>query len=289
MRRSGNAPRRRGMVQARPVQQRSLLGYVRNGKLLALLLLLVAGWLLYATLTSPRYVVQQVRLEGGHALTQTDVATLAGVQGTPIWFVAADDVEARVAQSPYVERVSARVVLPATVLVRVQERQPAMRWQSGNVVYDVAQDGRILATAPAESSPSLAASDVTTETTVLSATTALSPTASIAPQPSPVNSNSVVVVDTTPGRTLQPGEYVDPDALEVARRVTLRAAEFPAPLEQVAWEQNTGVVLRVGGKTVVIGKSERLDEKLAIFAKLAREQTPFSLLDLRPTTAPYLR
>jgi cell division protein FtsQ len=266
------------------------MGYVRNGKLPALLLLLGAGWLLYATLTSPRYVVQQVRLEGGHALTQADVATLVNVQGTPIWSVAAEDVESRVAQSPYVERVSARVVLPATVLVRVQERQPAMRWQSGDVVYDVAQDGRILAAAPNEASPlpDLIASDVATETTVLSPAGVLSPTTSVSPQSSIVNSNSVVIVDTTPDRTLQPGEYVDGDALEVARRVALRAAEFPAPLEQITWEQNIGVVLRVGGKTVVIGNSERLDEKLAIFGKVVREQTPFSLLDLRPT-APYLR
>lgn len=290
MKRSVNAPRRRSTVQARPVTQRSLMGYVRNGKLPALLLLLVAGWGLYATLTSPRYVVQQVRLEGGHALTQADVATLAQVQGLPIWSVASADVEARVAQSPYVERVSARVVLPATVLVRVQERQPAMRWQSGNVVYDVAQDGRILAAAPGVSSPSpdLVASDVATQTTALSPTDVLSPTASVAPQPSSANGNSVVIVDTTPDRVLQPGEYVDQDALEVARRVALRAAEFPQPLEQIAWQQNVGVVLTVGGKTVLIGNSERLDEKLAIFSKVVREQTPFSLLDLRPT-APYLR
>jgi hypothetical protein len=38
----------------------------------------------------------------------------------------------------------------------------------------------------------------------------------------------------------------------------------------------------------VIGNSDRLDEKMAIFGNVVREQTPFSLLDLRPT-APYLR
>jgi hypothetical protein len=39
---------------------------------------------------------------------------------------------------------------------------------------------------------------------------------------------------------------------------------------------------------VVVGNSERLDEKLAILVKVLREQTPFTLLDLRPS-APYLR
>jgi cell division protein FtsQ len=280
------SPRRRSTVQAQPIKQRSFGGYVRNGKIPAVMLLLGAGWLLYATLTSPRYVVQQVRLEGGNALMEADVAALSAVQGQSIWNVEPSEVEARVAQSPYVEQASAQVVLPATVLVRVRERQPAMRWQHNDTVYDVAQDGRILAAAPNASLASPSASVAGTD--VVTATAPISPTSSVAPVPRVISGNSVVVIDTTPDRVLEPGSYVDPDALEVARRVALRAAELPAPLEQIRWEQNIGVVLQVGGRTVVVGNSERLDEKLAILVKVLREQTPFTLLDLRPS-APYLR
>lgn len=278
------SPRRRSTVQAQPIEQRSFGGYVRNGKIPAAVLLFGAGWLLYATLTSPRYVVQQVRLEGGNALTEADVAALSAVQGQSIWNVEPSDVEARVAQSPYVEQASAQVVLPATVVVRVRERQPAMRWQQGDTVFDVAQDGRILAAvaASASPSPSVAATDV------LTATASVSSTAPVAPSPSVITSNSIVVIDTTPDRVLEPGSYVDPDGLEVARRVALRAAELPAPLEQIRWEQNIGVVLQVGGRTVLVGNSERLDEKLAILANVLREQTPFTMLDVRPSV-PYLR
>jgi cell division protein FtsQ len=280
------SPRRRSTVQAQPIKQRSFGGYVRNGKIPAVMLLLGAGWLLYATLTSPRYVVQQVRLEGGNALMEADVAALSAVQGQSIWNVEPSEVEARVAQSPYVEQASAQVVLPATVLVRVRERQPAMRWQHNDTVYDVARDGRILAAAPNASLASPSASVAGTD--VVTATAPISPTSSVAPVPRVISGNSVVVIDTTPDRVLEPGSYVDPDALEVARRVALRAAELPAPLEQIRWEQNIGVVLQVGGRTVVVGNSERLDEKLAILVKVLREQTPFTLLDLRPS-APYLR
>jgi cell division protein FtsQ len=280
------SPRRRSTVQAQPIKQRSFGGYVRNGKIPAVMLLLGAGWLLYATLTSSRYVVQQVRLEGGNALMEADVAALSAVQGQSIWNVEPSEVEARVAQSPYVEQASAQVVLPATVLVRVRERQPAMRWQHNDTVYDVAQDGRILAAAPNASLASPSASVAGTD--VVTATAPISPTSSVAPVPRVISGNSVVVIDTTPDRVLEPGSYVDPDALEVARRVALRAAELPTPLEQIRWEQNIGVVLQVGGRTVVVGNSERLDEKLAILVKVLREQTPFTLLDLRPS-APYLR
>ncbi len=280
------SPRRRRTVQAQPIEKRSFGSYIRNGKIPAAVLMLGAGWLLYATLTSPRYVVQQVRLEGGSALTEAHVAALAAVQGQSIWNVEPIDVESRVAQSPYVEQATAQVVLPATVVVHVRERQPAMRWQQGETVYDVAQDGRILAAIVP--SPGASATNEVTTTASITATASISPTASVAPSPSVITSNSIVVIDTTPGRVLEPGSYVDPDALEVARRVALRAAELPAPIEQIRWEQNTGVVLQVGGRTVVVGNSEQLDEKLAILVQVLREQTPFTTLDLRPST-PYLR
>lgn len=101
--------------------------------------------------------------------------------------------------------------------------------------------------------------------------------------------SSVAIMDTTPNRQLKPGDRVDPDALEVARRVTLRTAELPAPLQRIEWDAGLGVSLIVGdNKQAVIGKSERLDEKLAILAQLLHDSTPFTYLDLRPTT-PYYR
>jgi cell division protein FtsQ len=274
-----------------------LLTYVRTGKIPAVVLLVGASWLLYATLTSPRYAVQQVRLEGGHALTEADVEMLAAVRGQPIWQIRARDVAAQVEQSPYVEQASARVLLPATVVVHVQERQPAMRWlyAGDGTLYEVAQDGRILAAVTALPSPGAATEPLSDTTTVsptatqlLSDTAAVSPTGALAATSELDGAGGIVVVDTTPNRPLKPGDYVDPDALEVARRVALRAGELPAPLERITWQQGIGVVLEVGGKTVVVGNSERLDEKLAILVQVLRENTPFSFLDLRPT-APYFR
>jgi cell division protein FtsQ len=277
--------RRDHRMQAQPRPRRSLMTYVRNGKLAALALLIGAGWLLYATLTSPRYIVQHVQLQGGEALTDADVQKLAMVQGQPIWYVRAEEIEARIKQSPYVEQASARVLLPATVVVRVAERQPAMRWQVGDTVYDVTQDGRILA---AVDVPPNAPATPITDTTGMTGTTTISPTATLTPTPTLEGTGSVVVVDTTPNRALRPGDQVDPDALEVARRVTLRVQELPVAIERITWQQDLGVVLELGGRTVVLGKSERLDEKMAILAQMLRDNTPFSFLDLRPST-PYYR
>ncbi len=288
------ADKRPQASQARPGFRRVLQWSVRSGKLFALVVLGVTGWLLYDAITSDQYVVRTVRAEGTLALTPDDVQALADVDGDPIWFVRDAEVEERVRQSPYVEGVRARVELPDTVVVEVKERRPDVRWVHAGVTYAVAWDGLVLAVAgePPANPAAPATQPITVEGAIgpltITQTETISPTQA-ADVPGPVFVSSVAIMDTTPNRQLKPGERVDPDALEIARRVTLRAAELPAPLQRIEWDAGLGVSLIVGDtKQAVIGKSERLDEKLAILVALLRDGTPFTYLDLRPTT-PYYR
>ncbi|MBV9791362.1 MAG: FtsQ-type POTRA domain-containing protein [Chloroflexi bacterium] len=284
------AEKRRDSSQAKPGVRRVLLWSLRSGKLMALIVLAVAGWLLYDALTSPGYVVRAVSAQGVTALSNDDVQTLAGVTGQSIWLVRGDEIEARIRQSPYVERVTARVLLPDTVVVQVTERRPEVRWTHNGTTYAVTWDGLVLAGAP----PSAAATQPLTTTESISAPATISETGAVSQTqegdvPGPAFVSSVAIVDTTPNRELKAGDKVDPDALEVARRVTLRAGELPAPLQRIEWDAGLGVSLIVAdNKQVIIGKGERLDEKLAILAHLLHDSTPFSVLDLR-TTTPYYR
>jgi cell division protein FtsQ len=258
-----------------------MLWSIRSGKLFALIVLALAGWLLYQALNSPEYAVRRVTTRGTMALTAQDVEALADVTGRSIWFVRDDEVAARIRQSPYVERVSVQVLLPDAVEVQVTERRPQVRWTHGGVTYAVTWDGLVLSAAGATADPALA------QSAPLSETAALSETATTE-APGPAFVSSVAIVDTTPNRELKPGDKVDPDALEIARRVTLRAAELPVPLQRVEWDAGLGVSLIVGdNKQAVIGKSERLDEKLAILNHVLRDNTPFTYLDLRSTTPSY--
>ncbi len=291
----GNVADKRSQAsQARPGFRRVFQWSVRSGKLFALVVLGVTGWLLYDAITSDQYVVRTVRAEGTLALTPDDVQALADVDGDPIWFVRDAEVEERVRQSPYVEGVRARVELPDTVVVEVKERRPDVRWVHAGVTYAVAWDGLVLAVAsePPANPAAPATQPITVEGAIgpltITQTETISPTQA-ADLRGPVFVSSVAIMDTTPNRQLKPGERVDPDALEIARRVTLRAAELPAPLQRIEWDAGLGVSLIVGDtKQAVIGKSERLDEKLAILVALLRDGTPFTYLDLRPTT-PYYR
>ncbi len=314
--------------QARPGARRALEWSIKTGRLFAVIALGLALWLLYDALTSPEYVVRTVVAEGNTALTAEDIAAIANVEGESVWLVRADEIETRVRQSPYVEAVHARVELPDRVVVAVRERRPEVRWMHNGVSYAVTWDGLILAAQPsAVTQPSPPAEEAPADQPENAGETnepvpalvipggegqpegdappaeppAESPLEDGASQQAPAESpppedapgadgvSQLTIVDTTPNRELKPGDKVDPDALEVARRVTLRAHELPAPIQRIEWDAGLGVSLIVAdGKQAVIGRSERLDEKLAILAQLLWDSTPFSYLDLRPTT-PYYR
>lgn len=263
-------------AQVRPGLRRRLHWAVRSGKLPALLLAAGAIWLLYDALTSPRYVVREVQAEGNRALSLAAIRQIAAAQGVPIWLVRQDEIEARIGQSPYVEAVRVRAALPDRLIVQVRERRPDVRWIHNGASYAVTWDGLVLDRV-AEAAP---ASEPAAAEAAPAAATA---------EPTPEVVRQVEIVDTTPNRELKPGDRVDPDALEVARRIMLRVAELPAPLQRIEWDAGLGVSLIVAdGRQVVIGRSERLEEKLAILAYLLRQGTTFRFLDLRPTT-PYYR
>ncbi len=288
-----------------------------SGKLMALILAAVAGLVLYDALQSPRYRVRVVEAVGTQALTSDDVAALAQVNDQSIWYVQPRDIEARVRQSPYVEQAKARLVLPDRLLVTVTERKPDVRWVHDGIAFAVTWDGLVLDQAgaksaapqmateqgsgtatppntavPPEASPAAGdppppSTEPAAASAVTPATAESSPAATAAP---PGFISVVTIVDTTPNRPLKVGDHVDADALELARRVTLRApSELPVPIQRIEWDGGLGVSLIVGdGRQVVLGKSDDLDRKMATLRFILSDNTAFKYLDLRPST-PYYR
>ena len=296
--------------RVRPGLRRTLDQLLHSGRVAAAVLAALAGTAMYAVLTSPRYAVQTVEAEGVQALSSMDVEALAAVDGQPIWFVEADEIAARVAQSPYVERAKARLVLPDRVQVTVLERKPEVRWLHNGVAYAVTWDGRVVdQVQPAAAEPlTLTTTDTLSATAPLTAADPLSATLPVSPAEPPLEAlppaelapaaneggqpfvSTLTIVDTTPNRPLRVGDFVDADAIELARRVALRApTELPMPLTRIEWDGGLGVSLIVGdGRQVVLGRSDELDRKLATLRYLLNDNTPFTFLDLRPTT-PYYR
>jgi cell division protein FtsQ len=266
--------------KVRPRFRRAVRLLWHSGRLQAALLALVAGWGIYDAIKSPRYHIRTVEAKGVQALTTDEVTKLAGVTGQLIWLVEPADIVERVRQSPYVEHADAHLVLPDRLEVTIVERKPNVRWIHDGTAFAVTWEGLIVDGGPTAAPPA-----------PITATGPLSPTDGTPTTPPPLPEVSILeIVDTTPNRPLKVGDQVDADALELARRVMLRApTELPVPIGRIEWDGGLGVSLIFGdNRQAVLGRSDDLDRKLATLRFLLQDTTPFTYLDLRPTT-PYYR
>lgn len=233
--------------------RRSLLELIKTGQLFSFCLFLVTVWMLYELFTSPKFTIQQVEVHGNDALKTDIVVNLSGLQGIPIWFVNVDAVAERLLQNAYVEQVSISVTLPDHATIGIAERKPEVRWQLNGVHYLVDSSGVVL--------------DIAQE---------------------PPEPDTLVIVDTTM-HALQPGNWVDADALQLAQVLALRLpGELNFTPASIGWDIGLGVfVTSATGQTIIFGQSDNLDRKLAVLNFLLNDGTAFTYLDLRPSNPFY--
>lgn len=239
--------------QALPGPRRWLLEWLGSGRAVGLALCLAACGALGYVLTDPRFSVQQVLVEGNSALDADAVAELAGVVGRPIWFVDTEQAVARLRENAYVASASLELALPDQAVIRLVERQPEVRWQAGGVQYLVDGSGKVLGPAR-EAAPA-----------------------------------DVLVITDSSHMQLEPNDQIDIDAVRLAQSLALRLpVELGLTPTQIGWDYGLGVYVRSPqGQTIVFGRSEELQRKLAILEVLLADGTPFTYLDLRPATPFY--
>jgi cell division protein FtsQ len=248
-----HARARRPAAAVRPGPKRAVGAWVASGRIASLVLFIAAiGGLLYVA-TSPRFAVRTITVEGAQALSQEKIAELAGARGQSIWLLDTRPIVERLKTNAYVEQASVSVALPDRLSIVVTERRPEVRWLSGGALYLLDADGRVLDT---------------DETTPLSDT---------------------LVIEDRSNRLLKPNDMVDPDALKLGRVLSLRLpAELGLHPARIAWNTDTKVfVTTADNRTVIFGSSANLDSKLQVLGTLLKNNTPFTTLDLRPSTPFY--
>ena len=233
---------------ARPGPRRAVSSWIASGRIAGLLLLITAlGGLLYVA-TAPRFNVREITVEGAQAMKSSVVADLAGVRDQSIWLVDTQQIVERLKGSAYIEQAQASVSLPDRVTISVTERRPEVRWQSGGTLYLLDASGRVL----------------DTDTT------------------GPI-SNTLVIEDRS-NRPLRPNDMVDTDALKLGRVLGLRLpAELGLRPAHIGWNLDTKIfITTTDNRTIIFGRSDNLDDKLSVLGTLLKDQTAFTLLDLRP-------
>jgi hypothetical protein len=242
------------------------------GRMLALVLLVGAGWVVYDSASSDRFKVHSVRVQGNVLLSRAEVETVAAVTGANIFWVDRGQVVARLLDLPLVQRAEIRVALPDTVDIAIVERQPAAFWVSGDSSYLVDREGVILKPVDAETQQARACAGQPCDPR-------------LAPMP------TVAQLDAQP---LTPGDHVDASALVASARL---ATLLPSVgVEPLAFEWNHDSDLEVPTRE---GWRARFDDRAnveqqvaalqSIRDQLSRTKVAAQLIDLRFGDRPYFR
>ena len=256
-RRTGRGGNERGSA-VRPGARQMLGRLLVSGKLVSLLMLAGSLAALWALFTAPAYSVQQIEVRGNRALDAEAVAQLSRLRGQPIWFASAANAAQSLLSSAYVEQAGVELALPDKAIITLVERQPNMRWQLGGVQYLVDSTGKVLEAAREPAQP-----------------------------------GTLVIQDarcnTGACAGMQPNDQVDPDALELARRLALRLPEdLKLTPALVGWDIALGVYVKTNAnQTIVFGQTDNLERKIGVLGYLLGDKTAFTYLDLRPANPFY--
>lgn len=208
---------------------------------------------------SPALRVQRVEVTGTIGNDPQLVASLVDADGKSLLTADFSEAEARIRELPGVKDVSIERRFPQTLRVVVTERAPWGTWAvGGDVKYVIDDEGVVLEGVSA-----------------------------------PEGSQVIRAPEGTP--TLVAGDRVDTDAVALTRALL---DEMPARLSQnmlsIEWTEAKGLTVGTdAGYTVVVGDSQNIDYKLAVWgqieAEIGREAMSGRVLDLRFGDRPALQ
>ncbi len=107
-------------------------------------IIVLSGGLIFA-FRSSIFHVQQVIISGTQNSGLVHSIQHMGIQGQNIFLLNTADLIGRLDASPLVASASLSTQLPGSVMIHIQEREPALLWQTGQNTFGIAQDGVVIA------------------------------------------------------------------------------------------------------------------------------------------------
>jgi cell division protein FtsQ len=121
------------------------MGTRRGSRLIAAVLVALAGWGLYSLFNSSSFYVYSAEVQGNVVLSPVEVFAASGLEGTSIFWVDPEAVACKLtAALPNVRAAHVVTRLPARVMITVEERAPALVWRTGDTQWWVDADGVIV-------------------------------------------------------------------------------------------------------------------------------------------------
>ncbi len=260
----GRAGKRRGGTSASKQGWKLFNEDVRRGRFFALvgLAFILAAAVSFAT--SPEYMVASVTVEGSKVLSTEQANEIAGVQGMNIFQVNPAAVQARLAEkAALLKGVSVETRLPNQVIIRVQERRPAIVWVLGDGTPLLASDDHVV---------------VGLASTLDGYVTIFDRSAS-----------------TTPTDTLKIGAPMPvhkADAADTAQQIYLTLpATTGLQLRQMEWAPDNGITaITATGQRIEFGTGDNLDAQIKVVQALVQQSAAnnrqWTTLDVRSVERP---
>jgi len=255
---------RRGGVAASKQGWKLFSEDVRQGRFFALvgLAFIIAGAISFGT--SPEYTVSTVTVEGSKVLSVEQANEIAGVGGQNIFLIDSAAVQRRLAEkAALLKGVAVDLELPNRVIIRVQERRPAVVWVIG--------DGN----------PLLASDDLV----VVGNATTLEGFVTIFDR-GPITDSLTIGA---------PMPVHKADAADTAQQIYVALPQATGlQLRQLEWAPDNGITaITATGQRIEFGTGERLDEKIKIVQSVVREyyehNRSWNILDVRSVERPSVR
>jgi cell division protein FtsQ len=199
---------------------------------------------------SPFFRVQNIEVTGASDAYRQQIADLVHSKGSSMLTVRFGGAEDRIAEMPQIKSVQIDRSWPDTVRVTVVERLPWGTWIAGSSAYVIDDEGVVL------------------------------PAGYAAPEGS-------LVIHALASPPLSAGDRVDRDAVALTKAVVEQApGRLALTITEVDWSEAEGLtVVTDAGYTVVIGDSENMDFKFAVWqqieSELGRDSMSGHVLDLR--------
>ncbi|MBI5535290.1 MAG: FtsQ-type POTRA domain-containing protein [Deltaproteobacteria bacterium] len=107
----------------------------------------VAWGIRHHVMTSPRFAVRTVRVEGTVKRSSEQIAAAAGLKiGNNIFSIDLESARVRILQDPWIEKAMVRRKLPSTITVEVTEREASAAVVVGTEIYLCTHDGELFKT-----------------------------------------------------------------------------------------------------------------------------------------------
>lgn len=230
-----------------------------SGQLVALLGALVCGGAIAYLLTAGALQIRQIDLAGAVLTSSDSITTAIGVSGHNIFTVEPQVAAARLAALPTVREAQVWGELPDRLIVRLIERQPALVWQLGEERYLLDSGGMVITKNPATA----------------------------ASQGLP----QIVVREGDPPIV---GGRVDTAVLQAALTIARRSPGYGVTVGKIEYAPASGLTVITpgsagapGGRSIVIGSGERLEEKLSVAGEIIRTEQSWPILNVTDPDRPF--